>query len=444
MDFISPYIDSEKKLHIRFEKLFSLLSSCGFSGKIEVFNGGETFFIILSNGSVLTDKPFNLLGNLSKNALFKVESTIAEDMKKGLKEYDCSEFLFSVILNMPRERVLEVLKPYATEFISIKPEAAKLFFLHDDLQPFVGQKRSEIFSNLKKSYRTIYFLLISQLAVIVQATDEERAKITEKLNKSDIFSEKAAAEEVFEKAAAEKKQETLSEEEEIKMFLNANERYVDVFQLFGLKNKFDEKIARREYIRIMQKIHPDKLVGISPNTALRAKEFLQLAGECYELIRDPEVASDIEHLMMKYGPIRSKTEYLKMKEYDSAMMKATALAKIGSYEAAAKVFDFIYKETKNPAALEQKNLALWKLAPKWNKFEKADRYKEIRDDFVKISMVRELSFESMYILAEIYEYFEDIPDAIKVLDTILKARPDDFKAAGMKKRMLYYNRLNKN
>ena len=444
MDFISPYIDSEKKLHIRFEKLFSLLSSCGFSGKIEVFNGGETFFIILSNGSVWTDKPFNLLGNLSKNALFKVESTIAEDMKKGLKEYDCSEFLFSVILNMPRERVLEVLKPYATEFLSIKPEAAKLIFLHDDLQPFVGQKRIEIFSNLKKSYRTIYFLLISQSAVIVQATMEERAKTTEKLNKSDIFSEKAATEELVEKVAAEKKQEALSEEEEIKMFLNANEHYTDVFKLFGLKDKFDEKIARREYIKIMQKIHPDKLVGISPNTALRAKEFLQLAGECYELIRDPEVAADIRHLMMKYGPIRSKTEYLKMKEYDSAMMKATALAKIGSYEAAAKVFDFIYNETKNPAALEQKNLALWKLAPKWNKLEKADKYKEIRDDFVKISMVKDLSFESMYILAEIYEYFEDIPDAIKVLDTILKARPDDFKAAGMKKRMIYYNRLNKN
>ena len=51
---------------------------------------------------------------------------------------------------------------------------------------------------------------------------------------------------------------------------------------------------------------------------------------------------------------------------------------------------------------------------------------------------------SQSLLAEIYEYFEDIPDAIKVLDTILKARPDDFKAAGMKKRMIYYNRLNKN
>ncbi len=442
MDFISPYIDSEKKLHIRFEKLLSLLVSCGFSGKIDVLNGSETFPIFVSKGSVWTDKPMNLLGNLPKTTLFKVESSLNDDLKKGMKEYEAYEFLFSVILNMPRDRVLEVLRPYAAEFLSIKPEAAKLIFLHDDLQPFVGQKRSEIFSNLKKSYRTIYFLLISQLAVIVPSTDDEKAKISEKISRSDIFSEKAAADEIYERAAAEKKQETMSEEDEIRTFLNANEHYNDVFQLFGLKDKFDEKIARREYIRIMQKIHPDKLVGISPNTALRAKEFLQTAGECYELIRDPETAADIGHLMMKYGPIRSKTEYLKMKEYDSAMMKATALAKIGSYEAAAKVFDFIYQETKNPAALEQKDLALWKLAPKWNKFQKADRYKEIRDDFVKVSMVRELSFESMYILAEIYEYFEDIPDALKVLDTILKSRPDDFKAAGMKKRMLYYSRLN--
>ena len=441
MDFITPYINSDKKLHIRFEKLFSLLSLCGFSGKIVVLSGAETFPIIVSKGSVWTDKPMNLLGNLPKNALFKVEDTFDDNMKKGMKEYEAMEFLFSVILSMPRERILEVLKPYATEFISIKPEAAKLMFLHEDLQPFVGQKRNEIFSNLKKSYRTIYFLLISQLAVILPSTPEEKAKITEKLDKSDIFTEKAAAQEIAEKVEQEKKKEEMSEEDEIKTFLNANERYTDVFSLFGLKGKFDDKVARREYIKIMQKIHPDKLVGISPNTAIRAKEFLQLAGECYELIRNPEVAKDIEHLMIKYGPIRNKNEYLKIKEYDSAMMKASALAKIGSYDAAAKVFDYIYKETKNPSALEQKNLALWKMAPKWNKLEKADKYKEIRDDFVKISMIKELSFESMYILAEIYEYFEDIPDAIKVLDNILKVRPDDFKAAGMKKRMIYYNRL---
>ncbi|MBO4699343.1 hypothetical protein J5690_07005 [bacterium] len=444
MDFISPYIDSEKKLHIRFEKLLSLLLSCGFSGKINVFNGGETFLVILSKGSVWTDKPFNLLGNLSKKALFKVDSAINDDIKKGLKEYDGHEFLFSVILNMPRERVLEVLKPYSTEFISIKPETSKLFFLHDDLQPFVGQKRIEIFSNLKKSYRTIYFLLISQLAVIVQATDEERAKITEKLNKSDIFSEKVATEDVETKlAASEKKTETHSEEDEIKTFLNANEHYTDVFQLFGLKGKFDEKIARREYIRIMQKIHPDRLVGVSPNTALRAKEFLQLAGECYELLRNPEVAADIGRLMAKYGPIRSKSEYAKISEYDSAMTKAVALFKIGSYEAAAKVFDIIYKNTNNPNALEQKNLALWKLAPKWNKFEKPEKYKEIKEELLKVSLVKELSFEAKYILVAIYEFFEDIPNALKVLDDILKVKPDDFDALGMKKRILYYSRLNR-
>ena len=444
MDFITPYINSDKKLHIRFEKLLALLFSCGFSGKIEVFSGSETFLIIVSKDCVWTDKSMNFLGTLPKETLFKVESVLNNDMKKGMKEYDAYEFLFSVILNMPRERILEVLKPYATEFFSIKPDAGRLVFLHEALQPFVGEKRNEIFSNLKKSYRVIYFLLISQNAAILPANADEKAKIAEKISRSDIFSEKAAADEVMEKAEAAKKEQTKSEEDEIKAFLTANERYNDVFSLFGLKDKFDEKIARREYIRIMQKIHPDKLVGISPNTALRAKEFLQMAGECYELIRDPETASDIGRLMLKYGPIRSKGEYLKMKEYDSAMTKASALARIGSYEAAAKVFDYIYKETKNPSALEQKNLALWKLAPKWNKFEKADKYKEIRDDFLKISMVKELTFESMYILAEIYEYFEDVTDAIKILDMILKARPDDFKAAGMKKRVIYYSRLNKN
>ena len=335
------------------------------------------------------------------------------------------------------------LKPYAADYFSIKPEAAKLLFLHEDLKPFVNQKKIEIFSNLKKSYRVIYFLLISQSAVILQATDEERAKIEEKISKSDIFSEKAAVEEeVVEKQKTPQSSAVRSEEEDLQIFLNAHERYNDVFQLFGLKdNKFDEKSARREYVKIMQKVHPDRLSGFPPALANRAKEFLQLVGECYELIRNPEVGEDIGRLMAKYGPIKSRREYQRIKEYDSAMMKATALAKIGSYEAAAKVFDFIYKETKNPVALEQKDLALWNLAPKWNKLEKVDKYKEIRDDLVKISMVKELSFESMYILAEIYEYFEDIADALKVLDTILKARPDDFKAAGMKKRMIYYNRL---
>ena len=440
MDFISPYIDSDKKLHIRFEKLFALLSSCGFSGKIVVFSGTETFPILVSNGSVWTDKPMNLLGNLPHSTLFRVDSAINDEMKKGKKEYAVSQFLYSVIANMARSRILEVLKPYAAEFLSIRPEAVKLVFLREYLQPFVGQKRIEIFSNLKKNYRIIYFLLISQLAVIVQATDEERAKITEELNKSDIFSEKAAEEENLEKADT-KKQVISPEEDEIKRFLAANEHYNDVFQLFGLKDKFDERVARREYIKIMQKIHPDKLVGVSLDTAFRAKEFLQLAGECYELICDPEVASDIQRLMSKYGPIKSKSEYIKIKEYDSAMTKASALVKIGSYDAAANVFDFIYKETKNPVALEQKNLALWKLAPKWNKFEKAEKYKEIREDLEKVSIVKELSFESMYILAEIYEYLSDVSNALKILNAILQARPDDFRAAGMKKRILYYSRL---
>ena len=441
MDFISPYIDSDKKLHIRFEKLLSLLFSSGFTGKIEVFGGGEPFSVILSKDKVWSDKPMNLLGNLPKNTLFKVESAITDEMKKGKKEYSASEFLYSVIANTARARVLEVLKPYATEFISIKPEAAKLFFLHEELQQFVGQQKIEIFPNLKKSYKIIYFLLVSQYAVIVQATDEERAKITEELDKSDIFSEKAAEEDAFDKAVADKKHVISPEEEEIQRFLTANEHYNDVFQLFGLKDKFDERVARREYIKIMQKIHPDKMVGVSLNTVFRAKEFLQLAGECYELISDPETAADISRLMAKYGPVRSKTEYLKMKEYDSAMMKASALVKIGSYDAAVKVFDFIYKETKNPAALEQKNLALWKLAPKWTQFEKAEKYKEIREDLEKISIVKELSFESKYILAEIYEYLSDVSNALKILNSILQARPNDFRAAGMKKRVLYYSKL---
>ena len=172
MDLISPYIDSDKKLHIRFEKLLSLLLSCGFSGRIEVLSSGTPFFIIVSKGSVFTDKPLNLLGNLPKETLFKVESSFDDGMKKGLKEYDGQEFLFSVILNMPRERVLDVLKPYATEFISIRPETSKLMFLYEDLAPFIGQQKIEIFSNLKKSYRTIYFLLISQNAAILPSDAE--------------------------------------------------------------------------------------------------------------------------------------------------------------------------------------------------------------------------------------------------------------------------------
>ena len=71
------------------------------------------------------------------------------------------------------------------------------------------------------------------------------------------------------------------------------------------------------------------------------------------------------------------------------------------------------------------------------------KYPEIKNDILTLLKLKEPDFEIFFILAEIYEYLKLIPDCMKVLVLILKHDPENLRAKGMKKRVMYYDQQDK-
>jgi len=436
-DVVSQYINTGKKLKIRIEKLLSTLFLAKFTGTVTGITPDDQFSIIISDEEKsYTDKSILALATLPDYVLFSLKSDIPENYRRDYKEYDSLDLIFKIVENLDRHHITALIKPIAEEHFSIRPEAGKLLFLHTALEPFIGHKRIEIFSNFKKHYRTIFFLLLTRFANVVRSTDEERAKISEMLKRSNMFDEKMK-EDIVEEEIGE------TEDQRLTSFLDVREKFKDVFHLFGLNFGFDEKNLHKEYLRIVQKIHPDRLRDVSIVNRDRAEKLFRVVSENYELLKNPEERADIEKLMKKYGPIKSRTDYARMKEYDEAIFKGTALLRLGNFEAAAEIFNHIFEQTKNPEALERKINAIWKKAPKWNDFERTVKYPPIKEDILKLLMFKDPEIETLFILAEIYEFLKMIPDCMKVLTIITKIQPDNFRANGMKKKLMYYANLDK-
>jgi tetratricopeptide (TPR) repeat protein len=434
---LNQYINSEKKLKIRIEKLLSTLHLSKFSGTVNVINGDDRFNIIVTEGKSYCERSLLQISTLPSGTLFMLKTELPEGFKVNLKEYDSLDFIFRIVENIERSIIVAMIKPVATEHFSIRPEASSMTFLHDELESFIGQKRIEIFSSFKKHYRTIFFLLLTRFASVVRSTDEERANIQEMLSRSNMFDEKATEEETAEEVIEQ------SEDQKLVSFLDVNEKFKDVYHLFGLPFDFDEKALHNTYLKIVQKIHPDALRGVNVVNRDRAEKFFRVVSENYELLKNPEERADIEKLMKRYGPIKSRTDFTRMKEYDEAIFKGTALLRLGNFEGAAEIFGMIYDQTKNPDALEKKILAIWKKSPRWNDFEKTIKYPPIKEDILKVLMIKDPDIEILFILAEIYEFLKMIPDCMKVLTIITKIQPDNFRAKGMKKRLMYYQSLEK-
>lgn len=438
-DPILQYVNTGKKLNLRVEKMLAALYLSQFSGTVTVINGNEEYKIVINGDLAFFDRSVITLSALDERTLFKLDSVVPEDIKKRAKEYNFPEFIFKVIENIDRHKILTLLKPVAAEHFSIRPEAAKLMFIYAEMEPFIGSNRIEIFSNLKKNYRTIYFLLTTRFASVVKSTDAERAAINEKLARTNMFDGKDHDEDnkdVF-------KNQELSYAQKLSEFISANEKYRDVFSLFGLAYGFDERDLHKRYVDIVQKIHPDRLHDVPPALMEKAEKMLKTVSENYELIKNAEDSKSINELMKKYGPIRTRTDYVRLKEYDEALFKGTSLLRLGEFEAAAIVFNEIFLQTLNPVPLEKKIFSLWSLRTKWNEEKKLVKYPEIKNDILTLIKLKEPDFEVFFILAEIYEYLKMIPDCMKVLVLILKHDPENLRAKGMKKRVMYYDQQDK-
>ncbi|MBO4441277.1 hypothetical protein J5834_04090 [bacterium] len=442
-DIVLQYVNSGKKLRIRFDKLLVALNSGGFEGTILVIDGADRYEMTAAKGRIYTDRPLNKLPKLDGKALFALSNRLSADYS-AQKEYETLFLLFKVIENSDRFLILSLMKPYAEEFFSIKPEAGLIEFLRESLTPFVNTKKIEIFTSLKKYFRVVYFLLITRYAVIIPSSDAEREVIRKKMENTTIFSEKT--DEVVESGEEKPKIEdrVVSEEEKIRDLIIKIEKSPDIFSLFDIKNyTVDDRALRRSYISMVQQLHSDRLQNVSEEIALRAKEALRLVSENYELVRNEKDREVIAFLIKKYGPIKSNADYQKLKELNDAMYKATALVKLGSFDAAAKIFDYIHKQTGNWEALEKKVTTIWHTASHWTALQKAERFSEMKEELMAVKNNKGLSLEALYILAEILEYQKYPRDALDVLDEILRITPDDFRALGMKKRIVYYENLEK-
>ena len=442
-DIVLQYVNTGKKLRIRFDKLLVALHSGGFEGTILVIDGADRYEMTVAKGRIYTDRPFNKLPKLDGKALFALSNRLSGNYSNQ-KDYETLFLLFKVVENSDRFLLLSLMKPYAEEFFSIKPEAGLIEFLHESLAPFVNTKKIEIFTSLKKYFRLVYFLLITHYAVIIPSSDAEREIIRKKMENTTLFSEKTEEVVESEEAKPEVKDRIVSEEEKILDLIIKIEKSPDIFTLFDIKNyKVEDRALRHSYISMVQQLHSDRLQNVSEDIALRAKDALRLVSENYELVRNEKDREVMAFLIKKYGPIKSNADYQKLKELNDAMYKATALTKLGSFDAAAKIFDYIYKQTGNLEALEKKVTTIWQTSSRWSALQKAERFSEMKSELMEVKNKKGLSLEALYILAEILEYQKYPRDALYVLDEILRITPDDYRAAGMKKRIVYYEKLEK-
>lgn len=430
---IANIVDSDKKIRMRSDKILAQLFMAGFSGTIEASNG-DNFRFIIHKGKIFCKKSPEEFAGCDEKTVFSLSSQVDDTEKEGVKPKELLEFIYNVILNLNKKKVISFFEPVILEQFSIRPEAGELKFLKDELMPFVGKPTIEIFSNIRKSYAVIYFLLLTRFAGIVKSEEKVRNKLKEKFEKSGLFKEG----EVEDTIAVE------TVDEKLTSYLIAAEKFKNVFHLFELPDDFkDEKELHKKYLKIAQKVHPDKLVEMPEDLKERADRFFRIVNENYKLIKDPEMRKSIAKLQRKYGNIRNIDEYNKIKAYDKAMFKGKTLTRIGAHKDAVIIFDEIYKQTKQPEALEMKLLAKWKVIQKMTDGEKRNEYPRLKEEFTYLKQLKDPTLEVLFIMVEMDDFLKNYADAIKLINLILKIFPNNYKAKGLKNKIVYYHKLEK-
>lgn len=423
--------NSGKKIRMRPDKLFSQVFLSGFNGTIDATND-ENFKIVFENDRIYSEKDAAAIAKIDDKTVFSLNSEVDNEVKERCKPVNSIEFIYNTVVNLDKKTVLSFFEPVILEHFSIKPEAGELEFLKAELAPFRGEPVIEIYSNIRKHFAVIYFLLLTRYAGVVRSDEKDREKIKEKYERSGLFKEEIPEEPI----------PVETEEEKLTNYLNTREKFKDIFHLFELQPDFkEEKELHRRYLKIAQKVHPDKLVEMPNDLKERADSFFRIVNDNYKLLKDPEIRKDIAKLMKKYGNIKNFDDYSKIKAYDKAVFKGKTLAKIGAHKDAVAVFDEIYKQTKQPETLELKLLSKWKLAEKMLDDEKRVEYPKLKKELEYLKQLKDPTLDILFILVEINDFLQNYKDAIKMTNLILKIFPNNFKAKGLKKKIMYYRSL---
>jgi len=428
---LAALIDSGKQIRIRPDKLFAQAFLSGFNGTVKT-SGDEDFLILFDSGKIYCEKDAATVANLSETSSFLLLSTIDDKIKNSCKPIKTLEFIYNIIVNLNKRKVLSFFEPVILEQFSIKPEAEELKFLKDELEPFRGEPVIEILSNVRKHFAVMYFLLLTRFAGVVKSEEKVRKKLQEKVEKSGMFKE----EELEKPVVVE------STDEKLVNYLTAHEKFKNVFHLFELQPDFkDEKELHKKYLKIAQKVHPDKLIGINEDLRNRADAFFKIVNDNYKILKDPELRKDVAKLMRKYGSIKNLDDYNKVRAYDKALFKGKTLARIGAHKDAVVVFDEIYKQTKQPDAMEFKLLSKWKVAQKMKVDEKKIEYPKLKEELGYLKQLKDPTLEILFILVEINDFLKNYSDAVKMINLILKIFPDNYRARGLKSKIMYYRSL---
>lgn len=456
-DKLSPYIDSGKKLKIKGDKLISLLIKNKFSGTLSLCHNQGTDTISFIEDSVYSSKEPEYIAFVLFNSMFLLSSK--KDIN-GEKD-NASKFLYRVVSAFPEQIVRSMLDSHISDFFSIKPDTAKMTFLSEHMKKFVGKKKIPLVSVIEHESKTAYFLLLTENAAIIKPTEEEAKAIKEEVDKmpghrpSEIKTEDKPAPQpildkpVVEKPAAEKPDEF--KPESFDRYLSKLEKQKSIFEMFGVDENTAPEELHKNYIKIVQRLHPDRLSGESEQNRSKATELITVINNAYSILKDEEKRKRLVDLQKKYGNIRTKDQFEHFDEVHNSFIKAEALLKFREFMVAYKIFLELYNLTGLPQVLEKVIIAYHagRRSETQDKDDRPASKREVKDEQLErligyYEKLKELKpnvpTEILYITVEAYESAGNTQKAIDMLKEIQRRDPTDRMASGWMKKLKMYEK----
>ncbi len=432
-DKITPYINTGKKLKIKGDKLIAILLQNRFRGTLYVHAGPMNDEIVFEDEKAFSPKSPSYFAFSLQNSLFSL-STNSAPKGPGIDAY---EFLFEVVKAYPEDMLKHLLDQYKTENVTMKPEVSRFSFIKEHLEKYAGKSSFPALTLYIEQVHILYFLLLTESAAILRASDIEKQRAAEEAQRRA----EEAKEQSDRNAIA-----NVQEWNDLELFVRKIFKYESIQQLVGWVDGIDMGEVHKNYLRFVQKLHPDKLQHAPDSLKEKAGELLAVINAVYPLIKEDDSRMKLLVLTKKYGNIRTKERFEELLEVDEMVLRADQLYKMQEFGKAYKYYVEMFGRTKAVWLLEKMVYAYYN-----NKRPEQDAAKGIKDDrrvslegkYMKIrdyvQRLRDyktnLPLEILYILADVYEKERNIVMLRKTLQEILLIYPSENKAMSWLKKV---------
>ncbi len=425
-DKITPYINTGKKLKIKGDKLFAIILQNRFRGTLFIHSGAMNDEIVFEDEKAFSPKSPSYFAFSLQNALFSL-STNSAPQGPGL---DAHEFLFEIVKAYPADMLTHLLEQYKTENVTMKPDVGRFAFLKGPLEKYAGKASFPALSLFLEQVHVLYFLLLTENAAILKASDVEKQRAAEEaLRRAEESKENAERNLIA----------NVQEWHELEAFVKKTFKYESIFQLVEWTDGKDLAEVHKTYLRFVQKLHPDKLQHAPDSLKEKASELLAIINAVYPLVKEDDSRLKLLALTKKYGNIRTKERYEELLEVDELVLRGDTFYKMQEFGKAYKIFVEMYGRTKAVWLLEKMIYAYYN-----NKRPEQDAAKGLKDDrrvslegkYMKIrdyvqrlrDFKTNLPLEILYILADVYEKERNIVMLRKTLQEIMLVYPGETKA----------------